>query len=677
MASLSGVFNLQEFSDLGALAAGYRLYTYAPGTTTLKIAYTDAAGAIPHTYTNDGLGGQYIALNARGELPAPLFLLTGGYDITLKSAAGVTVWTRRAIGGSDSSDALRTEMNTAAGGDFTLPLGAYTYIFGDGVADNSDAITAANAAGKSVFVVGRLNITSPRTLTVPIVDTMARIFTDSSQITIANGQPVRPEWFGSTAGNIMRAVNALPSSGGTVKLANRVYPPSYNSLTGAMVANGSGTPGVDYLAKSNVTFEGEQSGTVKSDLSGAENGSIIQGPFFYHASGLRFHRLSVDSGSAVCAALYGGVAQEGLCGVQINKTAPVFYRDCVLEDVRAVCKGASEAVHAILMEACIGLTANNVIGYSAGHTLVCKSRNALISNSAGIESGIDAIITKSDDYAPAEGVKWVNCDATSWDGTLDAGFGILTEAVGAPASAISYANCRVRNKANGFCARSNGAVLADVTYSNLNVEACPVGVLLSGDVRRTTGQGVVINNSTYAVQVEDAVTDISNSIVGLKITNAVDGIRAGGRIVVDDVNFDGISGYCLNYPTVAARIKIDNYTTGTSITGTFWPLQPGALTNSWVNEGSAGAPVFRVVPDGGRIRLSGRIKSGVAAQVLAALSVQIRPSEDVSVKISGLNGATQTTATLQVVSSTGQILVPDYAASPTWVQLEASWPIPI
>ena len=104
-ASLSGVFNLQEFTSNGELAASYRLYTYAAGTTTQKTAYTEAGGTIPHTYTSDGLGGEYIALNARGELPAPLFLASGGYDLTLKTDDGATVWTRRAIGTDDTANA--------------------------------------------------------------------------------------------------------------------------------------------------------------------------------------------------------------------------------------------------------------------------------------------------------------------------------------------------------------------------------------------------------------------------------------------------------------------------------------------------------------------------------------------------------------------------------------------
>lgn len=100
-ASLSGVFSLQEFTDAGLLGVGFRLYTYVSGTTTFKTAYTDAAGLVPQTYTNDGLGGQYIALNARGELPASLFLTTGAYDITLKRPDGSTVWTRQAISTGD------------------------------------------------------------------------------------------------------------------------------------------------------------------------------------------------------------------------------------------------------------------------------------------------------------------------------------------------------------------------------------------------------------------------------------------------------------------------------------------------------------------------------------------------------------------------------------------------
>jgi len=113
-ASQSGVFNAQQFTDAGLPAASYRLYTYTQGTTTHKAAYTDAAGVVPHTYTSDGAGGSYIALNARGELPAPLFLTSGAYDLALKTPSGATVWTRYAAGTADSAATLAADFASAA-----------------------------------------------------------------------------------------------------------------------------------------------------------------------------------------------------------------------------------------------------------------------------------------------------------------------------------------------------------------------------------------------------------------------------------------------------------------------------------------------------------------------------------------------------------------------------------
>lgn len=110
MASLPGWYNQQFFKDNGDVAANWRVYTYAAGTTTHKVAYTDPAGLVPQTYTSDGLGGQYIALNARGELAAPIFLGTGGYDIVLKDDTGATEWTRYAIGSEAEAAALDTAL---------------------------------------------------------------------------------------------------------------------------------------------------------------------------------------------------------------------------------------------------------------------------------------------------------------------------------------------------------------------------------------------------------------------------------------------------------------------------------------------------------------------------------------------------------------------------------------
>lgn len=172
-ASQPANFNLQEFSDAGLLLFGGRLYTYAYGTTAQKTAYTDPAGTIPHTYTADGAGGQYIALNARGELPAPLYLAPGAYDLALKRGDGSTVWARRAEPVGDGVSALAASIGSSLIGFIQAGAGAILRTVqsklresptvadygavGDGVADDTAsiqaALTAMAAAGGGIVTV--------------------------------------------------------------------------------------------------------------------------------------------------------------------------------------------------------------------------------------------------------------------------------------------------------------------------------------------------------------------------------------------------------------------------------------------------------------------------------------------------------------------------------------------
>jgi hypothetical protein len=166
-ASQPGYFNLQSFDSLGALGVGMRLFTYAAGTTTHKTAYTDSAGSVAQTYTSDGAGGQYIAMNARGELPSPLYLTAGAYDLALKTSAGATVWTRQAdptgadLAGSggaasigyiaDDASAVATTVQAQLRNGY-IDAKLYAAAAFDGATDDTAKIQAAFTAGAGGLV---------------------------------------------------------------------------------------------------------------------------------------------------------------------------------------------------------------------------------------------------------------------------------------------------------------------------------------------------------------------------------------------------------------------------------------------------------------------------------------------------------------------------------------------
>lgn len=131
----------QFLTDSGAIASGYKLYTYAAGTTTPQATYTNRAGTVANANP--------ITLDARGE--ATVYLTPGlVYDYVLKSAADVTIWTREdVIADAGDADAVsftqagtgavaRTVQDKLRDGVSVKDFGAV----GDGVADDSAAFAA-------------------------------------------------------------------------------------------------------------------------------------------------------------------------------------------------------------------------------------------------------------------------------------------------------------------------------------------------------------------------------------------------------------------------------------------------------------------------------------------------------------------------------------------------------
>lgn len=135
MASQFTAGRFQYLTDTGAFASGYRLYTYQSGTTTHKNVYTTSALNVVATYTSDGSGGQYIALNSRGEVQIWL-AEDGPYTFVVKNTSGQTVETTDGVASAGyaadvASDALEARLaSTASASDGAGMLGTLRAIAG-------------------------------------------------------------------------------------------------------------------------------------------------------------------------------------------------------------------------------------------------------------------------------------------------------------------------------------------------------------------------------------------------------------------------------------------------------------------------------------------------------------------------------------------------------------------
>lgn len=168
----------KAWADDGTQLAGGRLYTYSSGTTTFKAAYTDSTLGTPCTYVNDGLGGLYIALDARGE--ADVWFGVGAYSFKLTDSAGLVIDTGDgqrdpSDTAKDYTDALRTDLASSSVGKGSklvafiqrLTGAVATWVEdklaetvsvkdfgakGDGVTDDTNAFDNAIASLKRVYV---------------------------------------------------------------------------------------------------------------------------------------------------------------------------------------------------------------------------------------------------------------------------------------------------------------------------------------------------------------------------------------------------------------------------------------------------------------------------------------------------------------------------------------------
>lgn len=124
----------QSFTNgIGLPLVGGKVYTYAAGTNTPQVTYSDAAGTIPNTNP--------VILDARGE--ATIFW-SGTYKVVLRDALDVLIWTVDNVVAAASDPTLRADLAGANGGSL---------VFSTGTGPNAIARSEADRALDAVNVM--------------------------------------------------------------------------------------------------------------------------------------------------------------------------------------------------------------------------------------------------------------------------------------------------------------------------------------------------------------------------------------------------------------------------------------------------------------------------------------------------------------------------------------------
>ena len=459
--------------------------------------------------------------------------------------------------------------------------------------------------------------------------------------TLANGNVaelqhegvVIPEWFGyPDNGALVRAIEYLPATGGTIKLGPKDYriTGEYHHTMGDYKGNlkpnikllGSGMPQPD-------------SGETRF-VSGS--GTVIQGCLVNYADGFEAYDLGVDVGSYVTttyAADFGPGYPEGfVAGTHRFQGTPTdltsYIQNVSFGNIKVI--GVNNLNHMILAEFINGLSHGYCECIGGYHGYVCKSTNVNGGNVWAYHQAGDAYIIKSDQYTLAQNI---NIDSIMigkrGSATVTAqGFfqsttgGYITNRV--TIGRIQGWKCKELLTRIGdpepITDISVGEIIGDDITGN--------GISILGDMRRINIGSHIISNTTANGVYVDSTSGETIKIGSGTVTNAGSNgyYFEGENHVHGDIEAINCTSWGVNRVSgVFNPSRIRGSGNGSGLTSSGLELLTSAnLVNSWVN--NTGTWPFQVVYADGVVHVRGTIKSGTAGTV-ATLPVGYRPAAGV------------------------------------------------
>jgi hypothetical protein len=655
---------------------------------TFPITDSDANIAGAALGSVDTRKGKYLFFNA----------ITGAIEYALSLAT--TALTQAVIG---LLLYPRTAAETAASitpTNYAYPAG-HVYRYGTntvpGTTNMAAALVSANtvavASGLSIIIPETLHIGSTVTVTAPIVDSMAQLFSTTSLITISNNLPVRPEWFGSAQGNIRIAINALPSTGGTIQLEEKVYPPQGFSY-------GAGATAGVCISKDNVRIQGRKMPRLASDMRSLTGGSIIQGFFLAFANNFQTADFGVDSGITVVNNFYGGTPVDALLCTYPDDTtkAAAALRTFVRHhNVVGLCASPSAAVHAVIAGEGYDqvVTTGEVMGAYGVHGIVFKCTSVRAATLTAFCNGSEGVIIKADTQATARaGHVQIDKIYTRAQGPIGLtpyttgtqSYGVLINPSGATVDLVEIgqidtagASIGIGNAFAGNFSSSSikiGRAIVDAT----GVAGTTQGLQILGSatqiVLRWNIEHLEARNVSVGAQIIFSNGPALNQHCHIGHLHAVNAqvaldIGSSSYLSIDTVTTDNLSSavyHITGTPKIAVGILFKDANTPAVYDSSGGGLVP-ALSGGWTQV-AANDP-FSVDLLGGRINLRGLVKPAASPNI-CTLPQWAWPGTNKRFVVQGYNGATQVAVPL-LVSSAGLVAINEVAGGvancTTWLSL--------